>query len=155
MDVTFTKKREQIGKMLSTLQSAITLYKQKCAALDANIPETVTDVLAYRDSLIQRLEYCTDGFWKILKLYMEGVGITLEELSPKAIARTAALHRVITEVESAQLIDLIKARNQTSHMYREEIADEIAKQAPGFLLLMQTILDRLNKKIDGDKAHLN
>ncbi len=151
MDVKFTKKRILLDRMLHNLEHALVLYKKKCDALDENNPETLDEVLAHRESVIQRLEYSTDAFWKIIRNYLEEVeGFDLDGSGPKSIARLAALHHVISEAESTGLIDMISARNKTSHIYKEEIADEVAKNAPKSLLLMQTILARLNKKIDGE-----
>ncbi len=152
MDIKFTKKRTHLLNLLSRLSEAITDYEEECKTLDLSSEGGQRTARTYRDSMLKRFELAIDHLWKILKLYMEGVGITLEELSPKSITRTAALHRIITEAESAQLIEMIKALNQTSHIYREEVADEIAKQSPNSLVLMEILLDRLNKKIDGDKA---
>lgn len=149
MDVKLKNKKAQLNQMLITLDRGINLYEKKCITFDAENPDAVDELAAFRDSVIQRFEYCTDGFWKIIKIYLEQIeGITLETTGPKPIARTAALHHVISEEESAALIQMIEERNKTSHIYQEEIADEIAKSAPKALLLMQTILNRLAKKID-------
>jgi nucleotidyltransferase substrate binding protein (TIGR01987 family) len=147
MGAKLTAKQILLNQMLSTLANAIQLYQKKCTLLDYSKPETVEDLQAYRDSVIQRFEYSIDGFWKILKMYLEDVeGIVLETTGPKSIARIAALNHVISELESADLIIMIEQRNKTSHIYREEIADEIAKNAHKYLSLMQIIFNRLTKK---------
>lgn len=45
---------------------------------------------------------------------------------------------------------MIEERNKTSHMYHEEIAEQIANAAPKALVLMKTILERLGQQL-GDK----
>lgn len=129
-------------KMLATLERGIALYHKKLSLY----PHGDEEVLSQRDSVIKRLEYCVDSFWKLIKLHLEKIqGIPLETTGsgPKPIARTAALHYVISEQESVQLIDMIEERNKTSHMYKEEIADEVAKHAPQALVLMTSVVNRL------------
>jgi nucleotidyltransferase substrate binding protein (TIGR01987 family) len=146
MDVNLQNKIEQLYQMLVTLDNANKLYTKQCGFFDPENLETYGLILACRDSVIQRLEYTVDGFWKVLKLYMETVlGLAIAENGPKPITRTAALRKIISEDEAAKLIEMIVERNKTSHMYREEIADEIAKHAPKAHKLMFTILERLHQ----------
>jgi nucleotidyltransferase substrate binding protein (TIGR01987 family) len=149
METKVTAKYKQFGQMIATLDRATILYAKKCQLFNPAIPETEDDLLAYRDSLIQRLEYCTDAFWKLLKIYLEDIeGITLESTGPKSVGRRAAQMHIITEQESAELILILEERNKTSHMYRQEIADEIAKNTPRALMLMQNIFQRTAVKIN-------
>mgnify|MGYP000964051772 CR=1 FL=1 len=146
MDVNLSYKIEQLYQMLRTLDDANKLYTKKCGSLDAKNTEEYAIILSIRDSVIKRLEYCVDGFWKVIKLYMETVlAIPIEENGPKPITRTAALRKVISEDEAKKLIDMILERNKTSHFYREEIADEVAKHAPRAHAIMLSILDRLHQ----------
>ncbi len=150
MDVKFTKKRAQFRMLLARLEESIVDYQAECNKIDLLSEQGLRAARTYRDSAIKRFELATDQFWKILKAYMEGAGLhDVQESSPKAVTRTAALCHIISEVESSQLIEMIKSRNQTSHIYQEEIADELIKHTPSALALMKTILDRLDKKIDG------
>ena len=142
MDKNIKYKISQVEKMLATLERGIALYDKKLSIYKHDDEE----VLSQRDSVIKRLEYSVDSFWKLIKLHLETVqGIPLEATGtgPKPIARTAALHHVISEQESLQLIDMIEERNKTSHMYKEEIADEVAKHAPQALALMKSVVIRL------------
>ena len=132
--------------MLVTLDDANRHYTKKRGQFDPEDLETYATILAARDSVIKRLEYTVDSFWKMIKVYMETVlGLVIAENGPKPITRTAALRKVISEDEASRLIEMIEERNKTSHMYREEIADEIAKHAPKAYTLMHTILDRLHQ----------
>lgn len=69
-------------------------------------------------------------------------GTTFELLSPKYIIRTVALERLINEEEAVKLIAMIEERNKTCHMYQEEIADSIAKEAHKGLEIMKIIFNR-------------
>ncbi|MDQ5940480.1 MAG: Nucleotidyltransferase substrate binding protein like [Candidatus Dependentiae bacterium] len=57
--------------MLFTLERATLLYAAKLKVLSPDEYQENEDLLAYRDSVIQRLEYCVDGFWKCMKAYLE------------------------------------------------------------------------------------
>ncbi|MBM3892974.1 DUF86 domain-containing protein [Candidatus Dependentiae bacterium] len=150
MDIKFTKKRMQLHQLLDRLAESISDYQTTCQKLNLISEEGLRAARTYRDSTIKRFELATDQFWKILKLYLEQVALAPEETTPRAIIRTTARYHIITETEAEQLINMIKSRNQTSHIYQEEIADELMKHTPAALLLMETILVRLDKKIDGE-----
>jgi nucleotidyltransferase substrate binding protein (TIGR01987 family) len=149
MDKRIIYKAAQIEKMLVTLDKANSLYQKKLSQTPNHEHHVNEELLAFRDSVIKRLEYCVDAFWKLIKTYLEDAqGLTLTETGPKPIARTAALNHVISEQESNDLIIMIEERNKTSHMYREEIADEIAKHAQKAHSLMHTVFARImHKKI--------
>lgn len=97
-----------------------------------------------RDSLIQRFEYCVDSFWKYLKDYLEiVVGIDLETKGPRPIIREAGNARLMTEEHVEQGMLMIDCRNKTSHIYKEEIAAEIANQVHQFYKLMREISEKI------------
>ncbi|HMK33396.1 MAG TPA: HI0074 family nucleotidyltransferase substrate-binding subunit [Nitrosopumilaceae archaeon] len=102
-----------------------------------------------RDSLIQRFEYCTDLFWKLTKIYLrdiEKLDIALQ--SPRGIIREAVKARVLSEQEGDECMDMVEARNKTSHTYHEEMADEIAHAIPAYYELMKKLLDRMQVAIN-------
>jgi nucleotidyltransferase substrate binding protein (TIGR01987 family) len=97
----------------------------------------------FRDSSIQRFEYCVDLLWKYLKDYLEIVLQIVPEIkSPKNIIRTCCEARVLTEQESQEAISMIESRNMSSLSYREEIAEIIAKQLSDYYSLIKTILEK-------------
>ncbi len=146
MEIKLTQKLTQMEKMLQTLDESITGLKHQIAILPENQTADAT-IRIYRDSVIQRLEYCVDHFWKLLKIYLEeSENIISNENGPRSIARLASYHGILSEQESYTLIKLIEERNKSSHMYQEEIANEIARCAPQGLQFMQTVLIRLQKK---------
>lgn len=148
MDINLKDKIAQQFQMLATLKDAIEFYQRKCTNIDVTDPEAYATALAARDSVIKRLEYCTDSFWKILKLIMEHLGLKPDNITPKIIIRTAAKNHLISELEAEKLIDVITERNKTSHIYLEEIADHIAKHAPRAYSIMHLILERLASNIN-------
>jgi len=55
------------------------------------------------------------------------LNLELDLVSLRAIIIESAKSRLITESQSLHLIELPRTRNQTSHIYKEEIANEVAK----------------------------
>jgi len=104
---------------------------------------------AMRDSAIQRFEYCADLFWKIVKIYLEDIEkIHLSINSPRAILREAVIARLLSELEGDECIDMVEARNKTSHTYQEVMAEEIVHEVPQYYELMKIITERVQGNIE-------
>ena len=104
---------------------------------------------AARDSLIQRFEYCTDFFWKLIKLYLEDVGnMSFGLISATGVLREAVKARLLSEEEGIQCMDMVESRNKTSHTYHEVMADEIAHEIPPYYELMEHIVERMQSNIE-------
>ncbi len=87
-----------------------------------------------RDSVIQRFEYTYELSWKMLKrLLIESEGKeSIEPLNRKDLFRLAGEKRIIDDVES--WFEFHKARNMTSHIYKESIAEETYEIAKKFAI---------------------
>ncbi|QQR48932.1 nucleotidyltransferase substrate binding protein [bacterium] len=97
-----------------------------------------------RDSLIQRFEFCTDLFWKYLKKYLELiVQITPDFNGPKPVIRAALKAGLLSETDAETLLKMIESRNMTSHIYKEEIADQISANIPMHYKIMHKYADSL------------
>lgn len=143
------KKIDTFQTALKTLESSIELFNKysTIAEKEPTLEHTLV-ALGLRDSMIQRFEYCTDMLWKTLKIYLENVEkITLNTYSPKGIIRECVQAKILSEQEGTQAIDMIKKRNETSHIYRPEVAESIAALIPEFSALMNEILNRISSKV--------
>lgn len=90
-----------------------------------------------RDSVIQRFEYSYELSWTYLALYMQSKqGVQLELHTPAYIFREACQSQLISAIEIEQALEMIQVRNKTSHIYKEEIADYVAKRAKEYCALM-------------------
>lgn len=117
-------------------------FKEALDKLDEEIPAGY--YLATRDSAIQRFEYSIDTFWKFLKVYLqEYMKYDTESASPRTIIRDAVNANILSDQEYIQLMHCISSRNETSHTYNEELAQEIITQLPKFYTLMHTIISRI------------
>lgn len=99
------------SKALQRLKEAAEVFKQKDTG----------DVI--RDGLIQRFEFTYELSWKTTKEYLEDIGI-VDKNSPKVIFREAYSQKLIENEENWLL--MLNDRNQTSHVYQEKMAEEIA-----------------------------
>ena len=112
---------------MSKLENKITNFKNALQRLmeasEEYAKKDASDVI--RDGLIQRFEFTYELAWKTTKEYLEDIGI-VDRNSPKAVIKEAYTQRLIDNEENWLL--MLNDRNMTSHVYKEEMADEIAKR---------------------------
>jgi len=97
-----------------------------------------------RDAAIQRFEYSFEIFWKFLKEYLryeEGLMCN----SPKSCFREAFKVNLISEEETLKALEMTDDRNQTSHTYHEEVAQEIYRKIADYYIFMDTVCRKLGK----------
>lgn len=137
-----------ISDALDTLERSIELFdEQKALVAQDKTIKNKELLVSFRDSMVQRFEYCTDLLWKTLKLYLEEVEkAKLLSTSPRGVIREAVQVRLISEKEGAQCTTMVDNRNLTSHIYHEELAEEIAEKIPAFYALMRAIVDNLQQR---------
>lgn len=99
---------------------------------DSNLEE---DYRSARDSAIKRFEISLDTLWKYLKIYLE-VKIGLTQSSPKPIFRECLRVELINEKDTTEALKMIDARNMTSHIYKEEIAEQLSSNLSKYYDLM-------------------
>ena len=95
-----------------------------------------------RDAAIQRFEYTFESLWKFLKEYLkEKEGMIAN--SPKGCFREIFSLGFLNEEETAQCLDMTDRRNDTSHTYKEKVAEIIYEKIKEDVLLMRSIMERL------------
>jgi len=92
-----------------------------------------------RDGAIQRFKYCAELSWKAAKNKLEQNG--LRTSTPKDVYRVLAQAGWVQDAKP--WFEYLDARNQTSHMYKEDVANAIFKVLPGFLRDAQILLETL------------
>ena len=98
----------------------------------------------YRDSLIQRFEFCTDLFWKYIKIYLEIIVLkTVDVHGPASVIKSACSANIISEDDGDMFIKMVKSRNLTSHIYKEETAELISSHIPSYYVLLIKYVDKL------------
>jgi len=89
-----------------------------------------------RDGFIQRFEFCFEILWKCAKDYLRDVE-GLDAASPKKVIRMSREVGLLTDEETEHALEMANDRNQTSHMYDEQMAIELVERIKGYDALMQ------------------
>jgi nucleotidyltransferase substrate binding protein (TIGR01987 family) len=122
-------KHQALLAAITRLHEAI-IYFNKIKSSELNPPANCYYAEAYaaaRDSLIKRFEFSIELLWKYLKCYLESVkNVTISSNTPRDIIRDASRATLISEQEAATLLELLTQRNHSAHIYKEEMAEEIA-----------------------------
>lgn len=95
-----------------------------------------------RDGVIQRFEFCTELAWKSTREYLIDQGY-VDINSPKSVMKQAFADGLINDDRS--WIELLNARNLTSHIYDENTASDIFEDIRSkYLLLFKELSNRLS-----------
>lgn len=95
------------------------------------------------DGVIQRFEFTFELLWKTLRLFLLAEGITTK--SPKEALKESFRFGLIKDEEI--FLDMLEDRNQTSHIYSEEITREIVRRIKKFYLSKLTELSKELRKV--------
>ena len=108
----------------------------------SNLYDGKNDIV--RDSLIQRFEFTYELTHKTLKEFMKYEGVTLENSFPRTIFKKAYINNLISDDKI--WIKLLEDRNATSHIYNENLADEVAKRIVDYYVdAIGELVDNLEK----------
>jgi nucleotidyltransferase substrate binding protein (TIGR01987 family) len=100
-----------------------------------------------RDATIQRFEYTFEALWKFLKEYLkEREGIISN--SPKACFKEIFSSGFLTEEDTVGCLEMTDRRNDTSHTYKEEVAQVIYSKIRGYYVLMKNLLEQFGNRIE-------
>ncbi|MGI6550471.1 MAG: HI0074 family nucleotidyltransferase substrate-binding subunit [Syntrophomonadales bacterium] len=108
---------------LHNFGNALQRLKEAEMELRQNENQHIKGIL--RDGVIQRFEFTYELAWKATKAYLEDMGIT-DKNSPKAVLKEAYAQLLITRENNWLL--MLSDRNLTSHVYSEEMAEEITSR---------------------------
>jgi nucleotidyltransferase substrate binding protein (TIGR01987 family) len=101
-----------------------------------------------KQGLIQGFEFTHELGWNVLKDYLESKGYT-GLIGSRDATRTAFKNELITDGDA--WMDMIKARNQSSHTYNLDVAESIAQDIlqrfyPAFVALVTTFSQLKNSQ---------
>ena len=97
-----------------------------------------------RDSLIQRFEFTYELTHKTLKEFMKYLGITLDNSFPRTIYKKAYINNLISD--DKLWINLLEDRNSTSHIYNEDMSNDIADRiAHKYVDAIEELVNNLEK----------
>ena len=130
-----------LQKATVSLEKAVgvVIRKQNEPTIDAEELDTI------KAGVIQNFEFTYEQSWKLMKRWIE------ENISSEAVDgvprrelfRWAYESKLITDVELWMTFH--KARNSSSHLYDEIIADEVFTASVSFLAVVKDLLSRLEQ----------
>ena len=92
-----------------------------------------------KDAAIQRFEFTFELAWKTIRSFAFEKGF--EVISPRDNIRTAAQLGLIENIEI--WFDFLEARNNSSHVYNENMASVVYEEAKKFLPEFKKLLEKL------------
>lgn len=113
----------------------------------SRLEEAINSSAAGHDSLlidgtIQRFEFCIELFWKVLRRALLENGI--ESGTPREAIQKAYQVRWLHDEQI--WIQMLQDRNRTSHVYEEEIAQEIFSRVPEYYKIMHKAVSDIEGK---------
>ncbi len=126
-------------------KAKINQLEKALASFKKGILENPTDI--ERDGAIQRFEYSFELSWKTLKTVLEYLGIE-DCKSPRKALQAGLIQGLIEEKDQDLWLTMLDERNQTTHIYHEEIAISIFKHLPDYYNLMLNLLNKLNNEAE-------
>lgn len=124
----FSEKFNKFSDSINRLEEALKEYE-------------IYRISSSRDGVIQRFEFCTELAWKSTREYLIEQGY-VDINSPKSVMKLAFADGLINDDRS--WIELLNARNLTSHIYDENTANGIFEDIRSkYLPLLKELLNRL------------
>ena len=99
--------------------------------------------LAERDGAFFRFVYTFEAIWRATALLLEEVEGVAVRSTPKDVIRAARRAELLTDGDAEEAIRITDDRNQTVHMYKEELGDILAERLPNYAATLQRWLDAL------------
>lgn len=100
----------------------------------------------YQMALVQAFEIAFELSWKTLKDYLEFNGINAT--TPREVIKEAFAANII--IDGQTWIEMMEARNKTSHTYNEEYANQLVNEILNtYLKILLEMQTKLKGKING------
>ena len=116
-------------------EAQLAQFTKALARLNEALAAPKSDIV--RDSAIQRFEFTIDMGWKLVKTCLEEkYGVICH--APKECFREAYKQKILAYDEF--WLELVDMRNQTSHTYKEELAQSVYERLPKAAEYMAVIL---------------
>lgn len=116
-------------------------YSNAINRLSEAIQEEETEIVI--DGVLHRFEFTFELAWKVMKDYLEYVGVIDKTGSPREIIKSAFEYGMIEQGE--KWIDMMLARNSLLHLYDEKKSREVYKDIKKIYF---NLLQKLNEKLD-------
>jgi uncharacterized protein YutE (UPF0331/DUF86 family) len=109
--------------------------------------------LAERDGAFFRFVYTFEAIWRAAALFLEqSEGLTVRS-TPKDVIRASRRAELLTDEEAEEAIRITDDRNQTVHMYHEELGEALAERLPRYTELLHRWLASLLARSGPSEAY--
>ena len=127
---------------VASLERSINAARTYADMLPPQLKETV------RSGIIQNFEVAYELSWKMMKRWIENniSAESVDGVTRRELFRQAAENRLIADVD--QWMRFHASRNETSHTYNNETAQEVSASANEFLTAAQSFLTSLRARND-------
>lgn len=112
---------DKIQMNINKLNNKLDDFKKALAKLNDSLKKDPKKDDLYLDGTIQRFEFVFELSWKLMKNYLEYIGIEVN--SPRMTFREAFKSNIIED--ASKWIKMMEDRNRTSYTYNEDTAWEI------------------------------
>ena len=136
---------------ITPLKKAAEAYSNALAyvgKVESKKPEEIVfyEFEAARAALIQHFEFSYELCWKFMKRFIEmDMGNDADIISRKDLFRISAGMRLIADFDI--WIKYTRDRNRTSHVYDEDVANEVFETAKRFFHEFRNFVETMEKRI--------
>lgn len=134
---------------LSSLEKAIGALERSLRVIKAQVTESDADLIeTLRAGVVQNFEVAYEQSWKMMKRWLE-VNVSPDEVdgvTRRQLFRFCHESRLIDDVDL--WMGFHKSRNETSHTYDAETAEDVYKVAKLFLPAASDVLARIAARND-------
>lgn len=124
--------------MKDELKYSIVKFEKALKQLETGIKKAKDQL--DNDGVIQRFEFTFELAWKTVRLFLLNEGIITR--SPKEALKQAFKFGLITDEES--FMDMLSDRNQTVHIYSEQMSKDIVTRIKkNYLILLKELSEEL------------
>lgn len=136
---------ELIKKKIETFKKAVENFCDSLGVKFENFKEIEVDLI--KNGQIQKFEYCIELMWKTLKeLLKDRYGIDIA--SPKYVLKSYFENGNLDYSDYETAICAIDDRNRLSHLYNDEVFNEIYGKLSAYKELLLKIVDNLTKDME-------
>jgi nucleotidyltransferase substrate binding protein (TIGR01987 family) len=138
MELDLSSFRKAIGSLQRTLQVA------DDEGFMSGLSDDQKD--AIRAGVIQNFEFTYELCWKFMRRWLDGNlgSVYIEGISRRQLFRLSAEHKLIDDID--KWMEYHETRNETSHTYDENIAEDVFETAREFISDAETLLKALEDR---------
>jgi len=116
-------------------------FNKSLLKLKEGLNEPETEIVI--DGILHRFEFTFELSWKMIKDYLEYLGISEKTGSPREIIKLAFKHGIIKQGD--EWIDMMLSRNSLSHLYDENMSRNIYEKIKHKYIIL---LEQLSKDFE-------